>query len=296
MLLPPGSDQAIFPHPVPLFASSSSKSRHANVSSNPVARNPIARIKHADPRGGANALSRPARWPLALIGLLLLGAAGCGSLVAQSHNAEGVQLFNAGRFPEAQREFEEARQSDPSNPDAYYNLATVYHRAAKEKNRPADLAMAEQYYNQCLDQAERSGMPNHAECYRALAVLKVDQGQPDRARKLIEGWVTRQPRSADARIELARLEEEIGNRNAAKDRLQEALVIDPNSARALAALGKVREELGDPSQALANYQRSLSIDQHQPDLASRVAMLQSNLGYGAGTAAPAVNISGSTFR
>lgn len=200
---------------------------------------------------------------------ILLTLAGCGGLNAQSRNSEGVKLFQQARYQEAAKEFQEATYADPTNADGYYNLAATYHRIGKVEHRQADLDQAETYYNLCLD---RNG--NHTDCYRGLAVLLAEQGRTDEAFRLIEGWVQRQPTTADAKIELARLNEEFGNRQAAKDHLIEALTIQPDNARALAALGKIREDAGEAAQALANYQRSLLQDSRQTQVASRISALQ----------------------
>ena len=201
--------------------------------------------------------------------LIFAGLTGCGEIDAQARNAEGVRLFEQSRYPEAAREFQEAMYDDPCAANAYYNLAATYHRTGRLERRPADLAQAESYYNLCLDRN-----PGHADCYRGLAVLLAEQGRHDEAFRLIEGWVQRQPCSADAKIELARLNEEYGNRQVAKEYLIEALAVEPDNPLALTALGKIREDAGDTAQALANYQRSLSQDNRQPQVAARVSALQ----------------------
>ena len=194
-------------------------------------------------------------------------------------NAEGVRLFEQCRYTEAARQFQEAMYDDPSGANSYYNLAATYHRTGKAEHRPADLTQAESYYNLCLDRN-----PEHTDCYRGLAVLLGEQGRTDEAFRLIEGWVQRQPCSADAKIELARMNEEFGNRQVAKECLIEALAVEPDNPRALTALGKIREEAGDRAQALANYQRSLGQDNRQPQVAARVNALQA----GSVAAAPTV--------
>jgi tetratricopeptide (TPR) repeat protein len=218
-------------------------------------------------------------WICAGAGLLLL-TAGCGGITASGRNAEGVRLYQQARFNEALQEFQEASYADPSNADAYYNLAMTFHNLGETTKSPADLQKAETYYNMCLD---RNG--NHTDCYRGLAVLLAEQGRTAEAFRLLEGWEARQPGLADPKVELARLHEEFGDRKASEERLVEALAVQPDNARALAALGKIREESGDYAQALINYQRSLNIDNRQPQLASRVSMLQTKLGIT--TAAPA---------
>lgn len=201
--------------------------------------------------------------------LLLAAVAGCGSFDAQTRNASGVRLFQESRYQEAIKEFQEATYDDPSNADAYYNLAAAYHRIGKLERRQTDLDQAETYYNLCLD---RNG--GHTDCYRGLAVLLAEEGRNEEAFRLIEGWVQRQPQSADAKVELARLNDEFGNRQVAKEHLIEALAAEPDNARALTALGKIREDSGEKDQALANYQRSLTRDNRQPQVAARVTALQ----------------------
>ena len=216
-----------------------------------------------------------------LIGLFLTLSAGCNSFSASGRNAEGVRLYQQARFHEAMRHFQEATYTDPDNPDGYYNLAATYHCLGMKENRATDLVQAENYYNQCLDRHA-----NHQDCYRGLAVLLAEQGRNDEAFRLLEGWVDRQPESADAKIELARLFDEFGDKNAAKQHLIEALAVDSGNSRALAALGKIREEMGEHTQALANYQRSYTLDRFQPQLAMRIAALQSRLGPTTSTMAP----------
>jgi tetratricopeptide (TPR) repeat protein len=214
---------------------------------------------------------------------MLVGMTGCGEIDAQARNAEGVRLFEQCRYPEAARQFQEAMYDDPRGANSYYNLAATYHRTGLLEHRPADLTQAESYYNRCLDEN-----PEHADCYRGLAVLLAEQGRNDDAFRLIEGWNQRQPCSADAKIELARLNEEFGNRQVAENCLIEAVAIEPDNPRALTALGKLREDAGNKTQALANYQRSLSQDNRQPQVAARVSALQA--GSFAAAPAPAASV------
>jgi tetratricopeptide (TPR) repeat protein len=198
---------------------------------------------------------------------LLSAGSGC-AVVSDTQNSQGVRMFEQAYYQGALQRFQQAVQSDPSNPNGYYNLARTYHQLGKLHHQQSDLQQAESYYHQCLDHE-----PNHQDCYRGLAVLLVEQGRSADAFKLVQGWTARNPSVAAPRIELARLYEETGNREAAKQQLIDAVAVDPGNARALAALGKLREDLGETAQALANYQRSLSVNPNQPQLAARVAAL-----------------------
>jgi len=199
--------------------------------------------------------------------------------MSYGHNSEGVKMYQTAYYEGALLQFQKAVDADPKNSDAYYNLASTYHQLGKLHHRETDLAQAESNYHRCLDND-----PNHEDCYRGLAVLLVDKGHPEQAKELLELWAQRAPGLPGPKIELARLADEQGDRATAQQRLIEAVAIDPHNARALAALGKVREESGDPAQALANYQRSLQINRYQPQVAARVAALQTTVN--AGTVTP----------
>lgn len=209
---------------------------------------------------------------LAMVVLAWL-AAGCGTAQSRLQNSDGVRLYQQSYYQGALQRFQQALQAEPQNPDSYYNLAATYHQLGKANQKQTDLDQAENYYNLCLDRN-----PNHRDCYRALAVLLMDEGKSEEAFRLVEGWAAKNPASPEPKIELARLYDEHGNLELAKGNLTQALANDPNNKRALAALGKVREQLGEHSQALADYQRSLYQDPAQPQVASRVQALQTALG------------------
>ena len=197
----------------------------------------------------------------------MLTAGGC-QMVSNQQNADGVKMFEQAYYQGAAQRFQQAIQSDPNNPDSYYNLARTYHQLGKLHNQKSDLQQAESYYHQCLDHD-----PNHQDCYRGLAVLLAEQGRGSDAFKLVEGWAARNPAAPGPKVELARLYEESNNKDAAKQQLIAAVDADPTNARALAALGKLREDSGETAQALSNYQRSISIDPYQPQVASRITAL-----------------------
>lgn len=212
-------------------------------------------------------------------------AAVCGcQFAAKGQNAEGVRLFQQAYYQGALQRFQQAVQTNPADPDGYYNVARTYHQLGKLHQTKADFDQSESFYNQCLDRS-----PDHQDCHRGLAVLLNEQGRSAEALRLLERWAERSPTLAGPKIELARLHEEAGRRDAAKQYLVEAVAADPNNAKALAALGKLREESGNAVQALTDYQRSLAINRFQPQVAARVASLQNSL-----RAAPAANPPGGT--
>jgi len=229
--------------------------------------------------------SRGSLWGIAgILAILSATAAGCNGLAARARNAEGVRQFDQAQYPAAMMQFQQAIYADPSNADSYYNMARVYHRLGTLQGRQSDLVQAESYYRQCL---ERDA--NHSEGYRGLAVLLAEQNRPEEAYRLLEGWADRNPTSAEPKVELARLLQERGQGDAAMERLTEALVLEPGHSRALAALGQLREQKGQSALALKLYQDSLKANPYQPEVAARVAALQTKVPGAVAPATPAGN-------
>lgn len=215
--------------------------------------------------------SRSLRWvgKVWVWGWMLALPLACGCRWASSgQNTMGVRLYQQGRYAEALQQFQVAQTTDPANPDAYYNLASTYHKLGVTQKDQKLIDQAESLYNQCLDLS-----PNHIDCHRGLAVLLVESGRPDRGFALLKKWSTDNPQMADARVELSRLHQEFGESKMAERYLDEALAMDPNHFRAWAARGQMRESNGDLNQALQNYQQSLAINSLQPDLYQKVASL-----------------------
>jgi tetratricopeptide (TPR) repeat protein len=198
---------------------------------------------------------------------LALASTGC-HLTSKGQSGQGVAMFSQGRYAEALQYFEQAKQSDGSNPDTYYNLASTYHKlgvAAKDKKM---MENAEAMYNQCLDLS-----PNHVDCHRGLAVLLVDMGRADQGFTLMKNWAAANPSMSEPRIELARLHQEFNQNKIAEQYLDEALALDPNNYRAWAYKGQMRESSGDLMQAVQNYQQSLALNATQPDLYQRIGAI-----------------------
>lgn len=199
--------------------------------------------------------------------MMLSVVSGC-RWASTGQNTLGVQLYQQGRYPEALQQFQTALSSDPSNPDAYYNLASTYHKVGIAQKDQQMIEQSESLYNQCLDLA-----PDHTDCHRGLAVLLAESGRPDSAERLLKNWAANNPTNSDARVELGRLYQEFGQNKVAEQYLDEALTLNPNDARAWTAKGIMREKAGDLNQALQNYQQSLAINSLQPELYQRVASL-----------------------
>ena len=210
--------------------------------------------------------------PIALTMLVVAASGGC-RMFSHSDNLAGVQLYQQGNFDGAAQRFQQAVATSPQHADGYYNLAATHHRKWKVRSHPQDLQAADMLYNKCLDlDAE------HRECYRGLAVLLVEKGEPDAAFRLVNNWARRSIAPAEAMVELSRLYTEFNDPEEAQKRIEEAIEIDPHNHRALNARGLAMEQAGDYQQAMVNYARSLESNRFQPNVSQRVASLQGAAG------------------
>ena len=196
---------------------------------------------------------------------------GCG-LTANGWNEQGVELFQTGNYPAAIERFQYALGTDETNADAYYNLASVYHRMGTKNRDSGFLQESEALYNRCLDLDT-----DHSDCHRGLAVLLTQTNRKQEAFDLLVNWGKDRPHLADPAVELARLYQESGDAQAAKKHLEQACSIDRNHPRAWKALAALNDSQGNTELALAQYQRSYILDNHQTELATRIASLNQQL-------------------
>ncbi len=221
----------------------------------------VHRPKHPNSRCRFSILGR------LLLAIPLATGVGC----ATGHNLAGVRHYEQGQYDVAIQRFQKAVEANPANADGYYNLAATFHQLGKQRNDPQMLQQAETFYNRCLDFEK-----DHVDCHRALGVLLVETGRPEKQFALLKNWAARSPQFAEARIELARAYEEYGDPETAKRYLEEAVAMDVTNSRAWTALGQLRESSGDLTQALADYQRAYGLNNYQPGLTHKIASLQKN--------------------
>ena len=221
----------------------------------------------------------------------------CFGCTASNNNTEGVKYFGQARYDMAVQSFQAARNADPNNADAYYNIAATYHLLGRSALQTGQVALAQQHFDYA-DQNYRlclTKKPNDADAYRGLAVLSMERQDYEAAFGLLRTWEGASPGLAEPKIEIARLYQESAQMAQAKGdtktaqeslqwamtSLQSALTIEPNNARALRAMGFLREQTGDVIQAMSSYRLSLQSNPNQKDLAERVAQLEKTPGLGA---------------
>ena len=214
---------------------------------------------------------RRRRLTLWLLGFAALGALTLGGLVGcetaaqervRVYNADGVHLFQQGKYNDARDSFALALELQPEDPVLFYNLGQCC-------DRLGDNIKAEQYYRQCLQRST-----NHADCRHALAVLLDRTGRKAEASTMIQDWLTQQPKLADAyALDGWRLRHDHALPDA-QGRLQQALALDPHNVRANVELGILYETMNLPERSVILYQRALAKNPNQPEVAARLASLR----------------------
>lgn len=184
---------------------------------------------------------------------------------SEPYNSRGVALFNSGQVEEARAEFMEAAAVDPVNPDAFYNLASTYHRLGNG-------AEAERNYLHCL-----ALDPEHAKAHHALTVLLLEENRVNEAFETVQRWEDQSPGQPEPMVEMAWLEKQAGRTEQARQILHQVLAINPRHPRALAELASIYESGGESERALALYQRALAAHPNHPDLTSKVADLRGSM-------------------
>ncbi len=178
-------------------------------------------------------------------------------------------MYERGDYTGALQRFQLAAARDPSNADAYYNMASTFQQMGIQTGDRQYYTQAEDLYRQCLMLS-----PDHVDGHRGLAALLVRTDRSDEAFKMLQDWAKWRPTNADAHVELARLYEEFGKTKLATQYLEHAIGVDQRNSRAWRALAAIREKDGNTQQALADYQRSYQLNAFQPDVAERIARLQ----------------------
>jgi Flp pilus assembly protein TadD len=199
------------------------------------------------------------------LGIWLLFLAGCGPTVndhARLLNEDGLYLYQRGDFGRARESFQAALALQPRDPALLYNIGQCY-------DRLGDLKKAEQFYQECLQVAG-----NHAACRHALAALLLGSGRRTAAEQMLEDWLIREPKLADAFAENGWLLGQIGDLPQAQARLHQALELDPHNIRALVELGVLFEKMAMPERALVLYERALAYDPRQLEIIQKINQLR----------------------
>jgi len=165
----------------------------------------------------------------------------------------GVALFQRGYLEQAAASFQQVIAAKPNEPEAYYNLGTLYLR----KNA---LAEARQY----LEQTVRL-RPNYPEAWNNLGMIAAQQGQTDDAIRNFQQSLLLRPDYAIALLNLGNVYRRQENFAQAEKFLKRALELEPENPEVNYNLGMLyarQEQLPLASRYLG---RAVSLRPDYPD-------------------------------
>jgi tetratricopeptide (TPR) repeat protein len=165
----------------------------------------------------------------------------------------GVALFQRGYLDQAAASFQQVIAAKPNEPEAYYNLGTLYLR----KN---DLQRARPHLEQTVKLR-----PNYPEAWNNLGMIAAQQGQTDEAIRNFKQSLLQRPDYAIALLNLGNIYRREGNFAEAEKLLKRALELEPENPEVHYNLGMLyarQEQLPLASQYL---QRAVTLRPDYPD-------------------------------
>ncbi len=164
----------------------------------------------------------------------------------------GVALFQRGYLDQAAACFKQVAAAKPNDPEAYYNLGTLYLR----KN---DLAESRRYLEQTLQLR-----PDYSEALNNLGMIAVQQNQPDAAIHNFKQSLSLRPDYTVALLNLGNLYRHQGNNSEAAELLNRAVSLEPENPEANYSLGMLYARQNDFARAIELLQEAARV---RPDYA-----------------------------
>jgi tetratricopeptide (TPR) repeat protein len=173
----------------------------------------------------------------------------------------GVALFQHGYLDQAAASFQQVIAAKPNDPDAYYNLGTLYLR----KN---ELDKAEQFLKQTVKlRAE------YPEAWNNLGMIAAQQGDADTAVRNFLHSLQLRPDYTVALLNLGNLYRRQGDSVEAEKLLNHALEIEPNNPEVNYALGMLFARDNQLERATQYLQRAIDLRPNYADALNNLGVL-----------------------
>ncbi|HWC16363.1 MAG TPA: tetratricopeptide repeat protein, partial [Terriglobales bacterium] len=173
----------------------------------------------------------------------------------------GVALFQRGYLDQAAESFKQVIAVKPQEPEAYYNLGTLYLR----KN---DLQQARQYLEQTVKLR-----PNYPEAWNNLGMIAAESGQTNEAIQNFRQSLQLRPTYATALVNLGNLYRREGNLVEAEQLLTVALKAEPENPDVNYNLGMLYARQNDFAKAADFFQQAVSLRPDYPDALNNLGVL-----------------------
>ena len=165
----------------------------------------------------------------------------------------GVALFQRGYLDQAAASFQQVIAAKPNEPDAYYNLGTLY-------LRKDSFAEARRYLEQTV-----TLRPNYPEAWNNLGMIAAQQGQADDAIRNFKESLRQRPDYAIALLNLGNVYRRQGNFAEAEKLLKRALELEPENPEVHYNLGMLYARQEQLQLASEYLQRAVTLRPDYPD-------------------------------
>ena len=159
----------------------------------------------------------------------------------------GVALFQRGYLDHAVASFKQVVAAKPNDPEAYYNLGTLYLR----KNQLPD---AQTYLEQTLRLR-----PDYPEAWNNLGMIAVQQNRAEAAIGNFKQSLKLRPDYTIALLNLGNLYRRQGNNSDAADLLSKALSLEPQNPEANYSLGMLYARQNDFARAIELFRNATRV-------------------------------------
>jgi tetratricopeptide (TPR) repeat protein len=173
----------------------------------------------------------------------------------------GVALFQHGYLEQAAASFEQVIAAKPDDPDAYYNLGTLY-------LRQNDFPKAQKYLERTVQLRA-----DYAEAWNNLGMIAAQQGHADEAVRNFQQSLVLRPQYTVALLNLGNLYRRQGNSAEAEKLLARGLELEPNNPEVNFALGMLYARQEQPDKATQYLQRAIDLRTGYADALNNLGVL-----------------------
>jgi Flp pilus assembly protein TadD/peroxiredoxin len=173
----------------------------------------------------------------------------------------GVSFFQHGYLEQAEASFKQVIAAKPGNPEAHYNLGTLYLRRNDYQN-------ARQYLEQTVKLR-----PDYPEAWNNLGMVAAHENQADEAIRNFQQSLQQRPTYAIALLNLGNLYRRLGNFGEAEKLLTRAREIEPDNPEVNYNLGMLYARQGQAQNALLYLEKAVSLRPDYPDALNNLGVL-----------------------
>jgi len=173
----------------------------------------------------------------------------------------GVAMFQRGYLEQAAASFEQVITAKPQEPEAYYNLGTLYLR----KNALPD---ARRYLGQAVKLR-----PDYPEAWNNLGMIAAQQGLPEEAVRNFQQSLSLRPGYVTALLNLGNFYRRQGAGEEAEKLLNRALELEPNNPETNYSLGMLYARQDQLPRASTFLEKAVTLRPDYPDALNNLGVL-----------------------